>query len=33
MRGMETVVAVDLLAILPHDGVKTIQGDIEKDET
>ena len=33
LKGMETVVAVDLLAMLPQDGVKTIQGDIEKDET
>jgi len=33
VRGMETVVAVDLLHILPQEGVKMITGNIEHDET
>ena len=32
-KGMETVVAVDLLQMLPQDGVINIQGDIEDEET
>lgn len=33
VRGMETVVAVDLLHILPQEGVKMVTGNIEHDET